>query len=189
MKDNHWIRGCPDFRLRIRQGDNISYAFIELKIKAQEYRKTVQGGITKLGSKIPYYGCTSYYLDKDPVWINMNAFCNKTEMSPDHFLILFANLDGSDFRIISLESINRMSHSKTWIDHTCGQTRVFEDSYMEGYGKKCFLIPKDTTVSAVDPTSHFYERFSKILCSDNFYEDISIVNGKPVCLKVKLGHP
>ena len=70
-KDNEWVKGCPDFICALSNCER-KFLFIELKIKDDGiFRKTLRGGVTKIGSVIPNYGCLSFYLDIIPVYKNI----------------------------------------------------------------------------------------------------------------------
>ena len=135
-----WVKGCPDY-FAIIFGSKIRYIYIELKIKNVEFQKTVSTAPrrTQAGSWTPPYGCPSYYLDIDPVFRNMNAFCKNSGILPIQLQVLFAKPDATadEMRLISLDAINNL------ILH--GWNGIMIRPYGEDYGKETYLIPKDAT--------------------------------------------
>ena len=137
-----WVRGVPDYQIKLSDGNVL---WTELKIKDHAFRKTAQGGTTKQGHVIPNYGCESFYLDVEPVWKNMNLFCEKTGLSERHFFLFFATPE--DIRYIPLYIINQMMKQHFWIHPKTKEQMTLMSDYQEGYGKTCMLIPHICTAS------------------------------------------
>ena len=72
-----WVRGVSDYIVDLGNGTGF---FAEIKLKRQLFRKTATGGTTRHGSMISNYGCESAYLDKEPVYKNVNAFLELFEI-------------------------------------------------------------------------------------------------------------
>jgi len=141
--NNHeyeWVKGAPDFVIKIFLPEK-KYISVEIKLKSQEYRKTTSGGITKNGSIIPNYGCSSYYLDVVPVYKNMNDFVSKTDRKYPSFVIAFVKDDFSEVNFISLSMINKIIKGGWNNDGKNIDICI----YGEGYGRDTYLIPKDAT--------------------------------------------
>lgn len=137
-----WVKGCPDYYVRIEIESN-RFIYFEIKLKSKEFMKTVNGGLTQNGTIIMAYGCSSFYLDIDPVYINMNKFSKKQNISHSAFIIAFVKNDLTKIRVISLAKINEVIKNG-WnkdgkIINIC--------KYGEGYGKQTYLIPEDITTN------------------------------------------
>lgn len=140
-EENAWVRGAPDYGITVGQG---RYLYSEIKIKANKFRKTLYGGVTRYGSRIARYGCESYYLDRVPVYKNMCAFSERTGLDPRSFLLFFVSEDREDIRVCSLAEITDL------IQNGYHQAPISE--IQEGYGTDTgegtapsYLIPEDAT--------------------------------------------
>ena len=132
------MKGCPDYRLDILSNGKIeNYLFLEVKIKTKEFQKTKEGGITKDGSKVPNYGCVSYYLDIEPVLHNMNMFAEVSAIPKSAFVILFVSESLDKMQAISLKKINKLA-KEGWVKNSGERIELGE--YGEGYGRKTLLI-------------------------------------------------
>ena len=143
---NEWVKGSSDYCLDFPN----ALIYAEIKIKTQTFRKTVSGGKTKAGSQISSYGCESYYLDINPVWKNMNLFCERLHINKDSFVIFFCNSNCTEIRFISLARINELIE--------CGYLGKPLNRFSEGYGivtsdgqrAENYLIPIDATINLFD---------------------------------------
>lgn len=135
--ENEWVKGTPDFILPIQNNGNAKYFKTEIKIKAQEFRKTQYGGTTGKGSFVPRYGCASFYLDVEPVYRNMIDFSQRTGLPKSKFIIAFVNEENTEHYLITLEQIETLL--------TNGWNGIDIATFWEGYGQKAYLIPKDAT--------------------------------------------
>lgn len=135
--ENEWVKGSADYYMTISLNNRNYTLYSEIKIKSQEYRKTIWGGRTARGSNISRYGCTSYYLDIIPVYRNMNDFCDKVGINKESFIVCFVSEDNNNVNIISLAEINDLINN--------GWNNMNICTYGEGYGQRCYLIPKDAT--------------------------------------------
>ena len=148
-KDNEWVKGCPDFICALSNRER-KFLFIELKIKDDGiFRKTLRGGVTKIGSVIPNYGCLSFYLDIIPVYKNMKDFCVNTLLPTSNFLILFAknNADHKDMFLITLAEIDTIIQT--------GWKGIKIAEFGEEYGQKTYLIPQDATTPLPNITEEY----------------------------------
>lgn len=143
---NEWVKGAADYCLDFKN----ALIYAEIKIKTQNFHKTVSGGKTQAGSQIIPYGCESYYLDIHPVWKNMNLFCEHLHINKDAFVIFFCNSDCNEIRFISLTRINELIE--------CGYRGAPLNRFSEGYGivtsegrrAENYLIPIDATINLFD---------------------------------------
>ena len=143
---NGWVKGASDYCLDFEN----ALIYAEIKTKTEKFHKTVQGGKTQAGSKITPYGCESYYLDIDPVWQNMNLFCEHLHINKRAFIIFFCNEDCAEIRFISLAKINELVQS--------GYNGKPLNHFSEGYGTTTsqgkradsYLIPEDATINLFD---------------------------------------
>lgn len=136
-----WVRGAPDYCGTL-WADPLLFLFLELKLKQRGiFRKTISGGVTRNGSVIASYHCPSFYLDVDPVFKNMSAFCLHTHLSPRHFLVVFAKPDAApaDIHLITLQNIHSLVRD--------GWQGVPLQKFDEGYGRRAYLIPQDATMA------------------------------------------
>ena len=155
--ENPWVRGAPDYLL-ILGGTRFAYG--EIKIKSRKFHKTVRGGVTDRGTKIPCYGCESFYLDRIPVYENMCAFARKTGIDPQTFLLLFVSEDFSEIYAISLAEIQDLVEN--------GYQGEPLGEIQEGYGTQTaegtapsYLIPVDVTrLIAPDNKEYFWAHSS-----------------------------
>jgi len=163
--NDDWIKGSPDYLIVINI-DKSKYMYIEIKLKAFEFRKTIIGGTTSAGSIITNYGCPSYYLDIEPVYMNMCKFCINEKIVTKYFIIIFVSDQLTEFRIISLNKIDLLI-KKGFLDKKNNYVPLCK--FGEGYGKTTYLIPKDSTtdIKAINKQQLFFE-----LCSDDIPETI-----------------
>lgn len=117
---------------------------MEIKLKAVEFKKTVKGGTTKNGSIVPKYGCTSYYLDVEPVYQNIQHFAERTKIDKVSIWLAFVRNDLSEFRLISLACIQELIKD--------GWNGIALCRFGEGYGQETYLIPKDATTDISELT-------------------------------------
>lgn len=148
--DNEWVKGTPDYCIDFSKEENHLFAYIEIKIKAVEFRKTFSGGTTRDGSSISKYGCSSYYLDIEPVYRNMNDFCDKIGLDKSKFVIVFISESYDCIRYITLKEVVDMTSS--------GWNGAPLCIYGEGYGATCYLIPKDATHKISKLSNDFLHR-------------------------------
>ena len=156
--DNEWVKGTPDYVINLN--NNKEFLLFEIKIKAQEFRKTKWGGKTEGKSEIPKYGCHSFYIDIVPVLKNMNDFSTKAKLDQKSFIIAFIKEDFSEIRLISLARINKLINNGWTNDENI---KIDICKYGEGYGADTYLIPKDATLNLNDLTK---EQLLKILISE-----------------------
>ena len=141
-----WTKGCPDYKVKIEFTSEQVLLF-EVKIKNKEFLKTLTGGATRNGSVVPNYGCTSYYLDVEPVYKNMNDFCINTKISSNSFVIAFVkapntNQENTEIRVISLAKLNYLLQHNNGNKEWNNQPICY---FKEGYGQGTYLIPKTAT--------------------------------------------
>lgn len=151
LPENEWAKGCPDYALRIQLENQevFYYCLFEIKLKYEEFRKTVTGGKTRHGSDIAKYGCESYYLDIVPVYQNMLNFCAEMRVDKRAFILAFAS-PNAPIRIISLSKIESMVRDG-WLTMLEGEeVNIRLCIYGEGYGQETYLIPKDSTRRLID---------------------------------------
>lgn len=137
LKEYEWVKGCPDYSVEFALSDK-QYCYVEIKLKAIEFLKTMHGGYTQNGSRVRNYGCTSYYLDIDPVYTNIKAFAEKLGHSKASIWLGFVKTDLSEVRLITLHSLQEI------IEHGWRGAPLCQ--FAEGYGLPTYLIPKDATV-------------------------------------------
>ena len=130
-ENKDWVCGVSDYIVDLGNGTGF---FAEIKIKRQLFRKTATGGITRYGSMISNYGCESAYLDKKPVYKNVNAFLELFEIPKQSFVFLF--VQESIVYAISVAEIEELLNNGYNGEKIC--------EYGEGYGQQCYLIPIDT---------------------------------------------
>lgn len=162
---NEWAKGCPDYLIKtvIKDSENQSqYILFEIKLKAEEYRKTTTGGETQKHTIITKYNCPSYYLDIVPVLRNMNDFCEQIKIDKLSFIVAFVpmntnnTIDVNGIMVASLWRINYiLENGWFYIDNTNGNKRVDFQlcEYGEGYGQVTYLIPKSATTNLKDITA------------------------------------
>lgn len=168
---NEWVRGAPDY---VITAGTEGYLYAEIKIKAQKFRKTKQGGTTQQGTQISCYGCESFYLDRVPVYENMCAFSQKTGIDPKSFLLLFVSEDMAEIDVISLAEIRRLIR-----DGYNGQPFC---EIKEGYGIKTkdgtassYLIPENAAhLMDADSGAYFRAHMSQalVLPPERYYAHI-----------------
>jgi hypothetical protein len=156
-ENNECVKGAPDYIVSLNK--ETEFLLFEIKIKAQEFRKTNTGGTTQGNSIIPKYGCPSYYIDIVPVLKNMNDFCIQANIEQKSFIISFIKEDFSEIRLISLAKINSLI-SDGWTRRDDKKISICK--YGEGYGADTYLIPKDATL---DLNEIKKEQLLKILIS------------------------
>lgn len=153
LAENEWVKGVSDYLITIVLNQK-KYLLVEIKLKSEEYRKTMYGGTTRNGSRVSNYGCSSYYLDVVPVHRNMNDFASRTNTNFSSFIIAFVKDDFSEINIISLAKINDM------IENGWRKNDDFIPicTFGEGYGKVAYLIPKSSTTNGKNITKSLLER-------------------------------
>ena len=134
---NEWAKGTPDYVISINNQGTLHFLHTEIKIKDQEFRKTVNGGTSRGGSIIPNYGCESFYLDIIPVYRNMLDFAQRTGLPKSKFIIDFFSRPYGTHHIITLEKIEAIILN--------GWNGIQIGTYGEGYGQNTYLIPKNAT--------------------------------------------
>ena len=167
--ENHeWAKGCPDYLIKamIKNSNNQSqYLLFEIKLKAEQYRKTITGGETRNGTNITKYNCPSYYLDIVPVLRNMNDFCEHTQLDKLSFIVAFVPMnkdniiDTDDIMVASLWRINYiLEHGWFYLDDTDNDKKVEFTicEYGEGYGQVAYLIPKSATTNLKAITAEMF---------------------------------
>lgn len=148
-EESEWAKGSPDFMISIAVGGELRYVYPEVKTKAQEFRKTLTGGLTASGQHIAKYECTSYYLDEVPVYENMVNFAQATGIDEDSFILIFADPELEDLRYVSLRHLREMVEMG-W--ELADGSVVPLCKYGDGYGATTWLIPKEATRSVWDMT-------------------------------------
>ncbi|WP_347723986.1 hypothetical protein [Lysinibacillus capsici] len=142
LAENEWVKGCSDYLVTLKKpSSEPKFLYMEIKIKAETYRKTNYGGTTRAGSYIPRYNCESYYLDVEPVWKNICDFIEANDLDPDSFWLAFVTEDISSVNVITAGDIMELLENG-WGN---GYETVNIAVYSEGYGKPAYLIPVNST--------------------------------------------
>lgn len=135
--ENEWVKGVPDYAIPIHQPAKQLFYKVEIKLKAQEFRKTQYGGTTPKGSVVPRYGCPSFYLDVEPVYRNMTNFCDNSGLPTSKFIIAFVSTENNSYHLITLDQVTKLIKNG-WNGHSIA-------TFYEGYGQRAYLIPKNAT--------------------------------------------
>lgn len=140
--EEHWVKGVSDYIIGLNSRCGI---YAEMKVKQHYFKKTITGGITKLGTPISKYGCYSVYLDIHPVYQNIHDFIQIFGLKKSSFIIFFAILENNQFE--NIHFIN-MEELEFLISNGFNGQKI--SIYGEGYGTKtkegranCYLIPID----------------------------------------------
>ncbi|MGU8437166.1 hypothetical protein [Clostridium perfringens] len=143
-KEYEWVKGCSDYYLTFSSDTKGElYSYVEVKIKNTTFDATLNGGY-RFNQQISNYGCVSFYLDVEPVYRNMNSFCELNNIDKNTFLIMFINSTYDCIRVISLKEINDLIIN--------GWRGVPISTFTARYGQKSYLIPKDATHDIKDLT-------------------------------------
>ena len=146
-----WIKGVPDYALNVCGWGGF---YVELRLKRRGiFRKTMYGGLTKSGSRIPNYGCESFYLNIFPVHTYMMDFCQKLGINPENYLIMFFLLDEDEIYSVSLGEIDRLLRE--------GFKGNAIALYGDGYGVPTYLFPIGATHHVgSDSIDYFKDKFA-----------------------------